>query len=78
MTAFSVKRVPFSVDCEAKGVMGRIKFSPGHQVIYGADPNEAATACFFQWSEKGKRVIVYPKALAEGSIKLPPWIKSAR
>jgi len=63
---------------DRKGVMGRIKFSPGHQVIYGVDPAETATGCFFQWSEKGKRIIVYPPALAEGEIRLPPWIKLAK
>ena len=31
---------------DRQGVMGRIKFSPGHQVVYGADPAEAATGCF--------------------------------
>ncbi len=63
---------------ERQGVMGHIKFSPGHQVIYGVDPQKAATACFFQWSEDGKRVIVYPSALAEGKIQLPPWMKPAK
>jgi len=63
---------------DRQGVMGRIKFSPGHQVIYGVDPKETATACFFQWSEAGKRIIVYPTALAEGDIKLPPWMSSAK
>ncbi len=63
---------------DRQGVMGRIKFSPGHQVVYGADPAEAATAAFFQWGEDGKRVIVYPPALAEGDIKLPSWMKAAK
>jgi branched-chain amino acid transport system substrate-binding protein len=63
---------------DRKGVMGRIKFSPGHQVIYGVDPAETATGCFFQWTETGKRLIVYPKALAEAEIQLPPWMKSAK
>jgi branched-chain amino acid transport system substrate-binding protein len=63
---------------DRKGVMGREKFSPGHQVIFGVDPAETATGCFFQWSEKGQRIIVYPPALAEGEIQLPPWMKSAK
>jgi len=63
---------------DRKGVMGRIKFSPEHQVIYGVDPAETATACFFQWNEKGHRIIVYPPALAEGEMKLPSWMKSAK
>ncbi len=63
---------------DRQGVMGRIKFSPGHQVIYGLDPAKTATACFFQWGEDGKRNIVYPPALAESAIKLPPWLKSTK
>lgn len=63
---------------DRKGVMGRVKFDAGHQVIYGTDPAEAATACFFQWTEDGKRQIVYPPALAEGEIKLPSWMKPAK
>jgi branched-chain amino acid transport system substrate-binding protein len=63
---------------DRKGVMGRIKFSPEHQVIYGVDPAETATGSFFQWNEKGHRIIVYPPALAEGEMKLPSWMKSAK
>jgi branched-chain amino acid transport system substrate-binding protein len=63
---------------DTKGVMGRIKFTKGHQVIYGKDPAKEALGCFFQWSEDGKRVIVYPPAIAEGKIKLPPWVKPAK
>jgi branched-chain amino acid transport system substrate-binding protein len=60
---------------DRQGVMGRVKFSPGHQVIYGVDPAKTATGSFFQWSETGQRIIVYPPALAEGEVKLPPWMK---
>jgi len=60
------------------GVMGRIKFDEGHQVIYGTNPGQTATACFFQWTEDGKRKIVYPKSLAEGEIVLPPWVKKVK
>ncbi len=60
------------------GVMGRIKFDEGHQVIYGVNPGQAATACFFQWTKDGKRKIVYPKSLAEGEIVLPPWVKKVK
>jgi len=63
---------------DRKGVMGRVKFNPGHQVIYGTDPAEAAIACMYQWTDDGKRMIVYPPALAEGEIKLPSWMKSAK
>jgi len=57
------------------GVMGRIRFDKGHQVIYGTDPAETAVGAFFQWTDNGKRKIVYPKSLAEGKIKLPSWVK---
>ncbi len=62
---------------DKKGVMGRIKFDEGHQVIYGTDPEKTATGCFFQWTEDGKRKIVYPNSLAEGKIVLPSWVKKA-
>ena len=60
---------------DRQGVMGRIKFDEGHQVIYGNDPSQTATACFFQWTDDGKRKIVYPASLAEGEIVLPSWVK---
>ncbi|MBC8247786.1 MAG: ABC transporter substrate-binding protein [Deltaproteobacteria bacterium] len=60
---------------DRQGVMGRIKFDEGHQVIYGTDPTQTATAAFFQWTDDGKRKIVYPASLAEGEIVLPSWVK---
>ncbi len=60
---------------DRQGVMGRIKFDEGHQVIYGTDPAQTAVAVFFQWTEDGKRKIVYPPSLAEGKIVLPSWVK---
>jgi branched-chain amino acid transport system substrate-binding protein len=63
---------------DRKGVIGRIKFDAGHQVIYGNDPAKTAMAVVAQWTEKGKRVIVYPKSIAEGKIELPSWVKSAK
>ena len=59
---------------DRKGVMGRIRFDEGHQVVYGTDPAETAVGAFFQWSEDGKRVITYPKSIAEGEIFLPTWV----
>jgi branched-chain amino acid transport system substrate-binding protein len=53
------------------GVMGRIRFNDGHQVIFGKDPSEEALACVIQWREGGERRIVYPPAVAEGEITLP-------
>ncbi len=63
---------------DRQGVIGRIKFDDGNQVIYGDDPTQTATACMSQWTEAGKRVIVFPQALAEGKITLPEWIKPAK
>jgi branched-chain amino acid transport system substrate-binding protein len=60
---------------DRQGVMGRIRFDEGHQVIYGTDPAETAVGCFFQWTNDGQRKIVYPKSLAEGEIVLPSWVK---
>jgi branched-chain amino acid transport system substrate-binding protein len=57
------------------GVYGRIKFDPkSHQVIPSLDPNEGAVGTIFQW-QAGKRVVVFPKSIAMGEIKLPPWMK---
>jgi branched-chain amino acid transport system substrate-binding protein len=53
-----------------EGAMGRIRFGEDHQVIFGLDPAEAALGAVFQWKE-GKRVPVFPPAVAEGEIELP-------
>jgi branched-chain amino acid transport system substrate-binding protein len=63
---------------DTQTVMGRAKFSEGHQVLYGNDPENEALGCFFQWTENGQRVIVYPESIAEAKITLPSWIESAK
>jgi len=63
---------------DREGVIGRIKFDDGNQVIYGDDPTKTAAGCVSQWTEDGKRVIVFPASLAEGKIKLPDWIKAVK
>jgi branched-chain amino acid transport system substrate-binding protein len=60
------------------GVMGRVRYDEGHQAVFGNDPNEHAVAAVFQWTDDGKRVIVFPEPLAEGKIQLPPGLKSAK
>jgi len=60
------------------GAMGRIRFGKDHQVIYGEDPRETSLGCMVQWRKPGKRVIVYPKSVAEGSIQLPPGLKAVK
>ncbi len=63
---------------DRQGVIGRIKFDEGNQVIYGDDPTKTATGCVFQWTADGKRVIVFPQAIAEGPVVLPDWVKSVK
>lgn len=52
------------------GVVGRIKFDKNHQAVYGDDPAENAIGMLFQWRE-GKRLVVFPEAVAETKIQLP-------
>jgi branched-chain amino acid transport system substrate-binding protein len=63
---------------DRQGVIGRIKFDEGHQVVFGADPTKTACAAVTQWTNDGKRVIVFPVPLAEGKIKLPSWMKPVK
>ena len=60
------------------GVMGRVRYDEGNQAVFGNDPDENAVAAVFQWTEDGKRVIVFPESLAEAKIQLPPGLKSAK
>jgi branched-chain amino acid transport system substrate-binding protein len=60
------------------GIMGRIRFDAGNQVVYGFDPRETAVAAVFQWTDDGKRRIVFPDSLAEAKIQLPKGLKSAK
>lgn len=54
------------------GVMGRLRFHPSQQALFGNDPSQAAVACLIQWTRDGRRRIVYPPAVAEGEIEPPP------
>jgi branched-chain amino acid transport system substrate-binding protein len=60
---------------DKRGVVGRIRFGEDHQVPFGTNPEEEGLGVDFQWQAPGKRVIVYPKAVATGKIQLPPWMK---
>lgn len=53
------------------GVMGRIRFHRGHQVIFGEDLANDALACVIQWDRTGQRKIVYPLSISDGDIELP-------
>jgi branched-chain amino acid transport system substrate-binding protein len=63
---------------DVMGVYGRLRFDPkSHQVIPAMDPKEGAVGTILQW-QNGKRVVVYPKSIATGSIQLPPWMKESK
>jgi branched-chain amino acid transport system substrate-binding protein len=71
----SAKVVTALEQTDMMGVYGRIRFNPkNHQVIPAADPKEGAVGTILQW-QAGKRIVVYPKSIATGEIKLPPWMK---
>ncbi len=60
---------------DVMGVYGRLRFDPkSHQVIPSMDPKEGAVGTVLQW-QAGKRIVVFPKSIATGEIKLPPWMK---
>ena len=57
------------------GVYGRIRFGPkSHDIIRKLDPEEGALGAWFQWQD-GKRISIFPPAVATGSLKMPPWVK---
>lgn len=60
---------------DMEGVIGKIKFGEDHQVVYGDNPKDTAIGASFQWKAPGVRVPVYPEAVAEGKIELPPYMK---
>ncbi len=60
---------------DMEGVIGRIKFTDDHQVVYGTNPKETATGVVFQWKSPGVRVPVFPEAVAEGKIELPSYMR---
>ena len=59
---------------DMSGVVGRIKFDNGHQVIFGDDPKTAAVGAVFQW-QKGKMAVVWPPSIASDKVVKPSWIK---
>jgi branched-chain amino acid transport system substrate-binding protein len=56
---------------DRQGVMGRLRFQKGHQIVFGSDPAAEAVACLIQWTKDGRRRIVYPPSIAEGEIEGP-------
>ena len=63
---------------DMKGVVGRITFAKDHQVPFGTDPEKEGIGVDFQWQEPGKRIILYPKNVAQGKIQLPPWMEKGK
>jgi branched-chain amino acid transport system substrate-binding protein len=63
---------------DRRGVMGRIRYDDGHQAVYGFDPAETSVSVVFQWTDSGKRVVVFPDSLAENTIQLPAGLKSLK
>jgi branched-chain amino acid transport system substrate-binding protein len=60
---------------DMNGAIGKIKFGKDHQVVYGTDPKETAIGVAIQWRSPGVRVPVFPEAVAEDKIELPPYMK---
>jgi len=74
-TLNSDKVVPELEKTDIMGVYGRLRFNPkSHQVIPSLDPKEGAVGTILQWQDE-KRVVVFPKSIATGTIQLPPWMK---
>jgi branched-chain amino acid transport system substrate-binding protein len=59
-------------------VYGKIAFDPKtHQVIPSYDPKQGAVGTWFQWQD-GKRVVIFPNAIAVGKIRIPPVLTQAK
>jgi len=57
------------------GLNGRVRFNKdNHEQIYSDDPNEGEMPAYSQWIG-GKRVCIWPAAVADSKIVLPPWMK---
>jgi branched-chain amino acid transport system substrate-binding protein len=66
------------IKTDREGVMGRVRYDAGHQAVFGNNPGETAVAAVFQWTDNGRRRIVFPESLSEASIQLPPGLKSLK
>jgi branched-chain amino acid transport system substrate-binding protein len=63
---------------DRRGAMGRIRYDGVHQAVYGFDPAEMSVSLVSQWTDSGKRVVVFPDSLAENAIQLPAGLKSLK
>ncbi len=55
------------------GISGRVRFKD-HDIICSDDPAEGMVVGQHQW-QAGKRIVFYPASIANGEVKLPPWIQ---
>lgn len=55
-------------------INGRVRFDKSHTAPYASTPAEGMVSGWIQWIA-GNRVTVWPRAVADGEIRLPPWIK---
>jgi branched-chain amino acid transport system substrate-binding protein len=63
-------------EADIKDPSGRIRFNKeNHQMIISDDPAEGRVFAAFQWRDGGQRLVVYPRAIADQEIQLPPWMK---
>lgn len=63
------------------GVLGKVAFHGNHaryphEVIFSPNPKKGQSFVGFQWQD-GKQVIVWPKRLASGEIKVPSFVRKA-
>ncbi|MFH0977181.1 MAG: ABC transporter substrate-binding protein [Spirochaetota bacterium] len=62
-------------ESDITGVYGRMRFNKkSHQIISSLDPKQGAVTGIVQW-QKGKRVQIFPPAVAEGKVKVPHWME---
>lgn len=64
------KVIPELEKTRYQGTQGTYVFDEHHDVLPGPG---LINLLYVQWQQDGKRVIVWPKALANGKMILPPW-----
>jgi len=61
-------------ETDMSGVVGKIRFNNGHQLIFGDNPKNAACGAVMQW-QKGKMAVVWPESITDSKIQKPAWMK---
>jgi len=63
------------LESDIEDVSGRIRLEKdSHQLVISNDLSKGMTFAAFQWLD-GKRVVIYPRTIADSDIKLPEWMK---